>query len=267
MKKKRIVPLVLFRSGYVVQSHNFGKHRKLGLLDGTLKRLEEWGADEIVVLNISDTELASSEDGRSDLASDFQFDFVSALEANAKLCSIPLTIGGGIRDFEYAAQLFNAGADKLLVNSLYHLDKSVVSNLIDSFGSQAVVLGVDFKVSNNGYEVWFNRGKELSTMSLSQLVKDAESLGVGEIFLNSIDRDGMKTGLDLDVLNYFSNPMVPVIICGGVGNEEQLCEGLAVKGVDGVAAANYFQHIENSLPLARKSALEKGMLVRRVFPE
>lgn len=265
MKKKRIIPLVLFRDGYVVQTRNFRNHRRLGLLGPTLTRLEEWGADEIILVNISSKgEDAHYEVGRTDIADEFQFDFYSAVKLHAGRSSVPLTVGGGILEFSHAARYFEIGADKVLINTGFHADNNLVRNLANEFGNQAVVLGVDYSEINGKREVFAYLGKESTGKSVSEVTRGAADSGVGEFFLNSIDRDGTKQGLDLEVVNELSELHTPLILCGGVGEASHISEALGVDRVDGVAAANFFQHIENSVQLARKSALSAGILVRQV---
>lgn len=263
MKKKRIIPLVLFRGGYVVQSRQFRNHKQLGLLGPTLTRLEEWGADEIMIVNISESKSDSDiQVGRTDIADEFAFDFAQAIKFHAGFSSVPVTVGGGIRSFNQVARLFEIGADKILINTAFHKDKHMVRRVAREFGSQAIVLGVDYAEAPGGQEVHISSGREPTGQTVSEVLDNAAEIGVGEFFLNSIDRDGMKSGLDLETVSRLGTLQVPLIICGGVGEAGHIADGLALKGVDGVSAANYFHHVENSIQLARHSALAAGILVR-----
>jgi cyclase len=265
MKKKRIIPLVLFKDGYVVQARGFSNHKRLGLLGPTLTRLEEWGADEIIIANISSSGNGVAPTiGRTDLADEFQFDFFEAVRRYASLSSVPLTVGGGVRVVAEAERLFEIGADKVLINTGFHVNKSLVFDLSKNFGSQAIVLGVDYLEKLGAREVYIDRAGTPTGLNVSEVVECAESIGVGEFFLNSITRDGNKQGLDLTIMNLLVDTSTPVVLCGGVGQDSHVVEGLAALGVDGVAAANYFQHVENSVQLSRKSSLEAGIFVRRV---
>lgn len=264
MKKKRIIPVVLFKDGYVVQSRGFSDHRRLGLLGETLKRLEDWNADEIVILNISSPNSEIEIRGRTDLETHFDGNFLSSLMEHSKKCSVPLTVGGGLRSFDKASELFAVGADKVLVNSSLHISPNLIGDLVEAFGSQAVVLGVDVRRAQDVPEVWYNSANTKSNRSLFEVVRDGINRGAGELFINSIDRDGRKNGLDLEVLNFIGQPSIPVTLCGGVGNGEHIASALSYGQLDGVAAANFFHHIENALPVARLAAIKKGMLVRKV---
>ena len=265
MKKKRIIPVVLFRDGYVVQTRGFASHKRLGLLGPTLRRLEEWGADEIVVLNITPEGSPSEQSfGRTDVSDEFEFDFRRTVEKHAGISSVPLTVGGGIRDFDQAASYFAVGADKILLNTGFHINKSLGRDLAKSFGSQAVVLGVDYTNKENCREVVLASATKPTGLRVSEVLKMATNSGVGEFFLNSIDRDGKKQGLDLEVSEDIGEISAPLIVCGGVGTAMDIVDGLAADQIDGVAAANFFQHVENSVQLAREAALLEGIFVRRV---
>lgn len=265
MKKKRIIPVVLFREGYVVQTRGFANYKRLGLVGSTLRRLEEWGADEIVVINISPEGSTDHESiGRTDISDEFEFDFRRTVSKYAGLSSVPLTVGGGIRDFDQAASFFEVGADKVLLNTGFHTSRSLGQDLAKSFGSQAVVLGVDYAMNNTSREVVLGSGTMPTGQTVLEVIDRGTDAGVGEFFLNSIDRDGKKQGLDLGIAAELTDIGVPLIVCGGVGTAQDITEGLAIDQIDGVAAANYFQHVENSVQLARQAALSAGIFVRRV---
>jgi cyclase len=266
MIKKRIIPIVLFKNGYVVQTRKFQNHKNLGLLRPTLARLEEWGADEIVIVNISSTEnVNKSQEGRTDIAHEFDFDFFQSVSKHASLSSVPLTVGGGIRNFSEGARYFEIGADKVLINSGFHLNNDLVPELGRVFGTQAIVLGVDYEMNNGQREVFIDSGSSFTGENIASVVRRATEIGVGELLLNSIDRDGVKQGLDLEIIRELTDLATPVILCGGVGRATHIADGLSTDGVHGVAAANYFHHVENSVDLARQTALDRGIVVRPRF--
>lgn len=263
MKKKRIIPLVLFKDGYVVQARGFAHHKRLGLLGPTLRRLEEWGADEIIISNISMAGYGVGQSrGRTDLADDFQFDFIEAVKKHAALTSVPLTVGGGVRDVTEVERLFEIGADKVLINSGFHKNEILVSEVSKRFGRQALVLGVDYIETRADRQVFVDGSRTATGFHVAEVIRRAEAIGVGEFFLNSISRDGMKQGLDLAILTQLMGTSTPVILCGGAGQPRDFPEALSAKEVDGVAAANYFQHVENSVQLARSACIAAGIIVR-----
>jgi cyclase len=266
MIKKRVIPIVLFKNGFVVQARKFQNHKNLGLLRPTLARLEEWGADEIIIVNISPTEnVNKSQQGRTDIAHEFDFDFFQAVSKHASLSSVPLTVGGGIRTFSEGARYFEIGADKLLINTGFHMNNDLVLDLGRVFGSQAIVLGVDYAINNGQREVFIDSGSSSTGEKISSVARRATEIGVGELLLNSIDRDGVKQGLDLEVVQELIGLPTPVILCGGVGEATHIADGLSVNGVHGVAAANYFHHVENAVDLARQTALHGGISVRQHY--
>jgi cyclase len=261
MKKKRIIPLVLFRNGYVVQSRNFSNHRSLGLLDGTLERLEDWAADEVIVLNISN----STEPllGRNDLATKMESDFISALKKHSTRNSMPLTVGGGIKSVKDADVIFQSGADKIYVNTLLHQEPKTVEAIVKKYGSQAVVGGIDVRWVDQVPVSFYLNGKVEVKESIQRLIDHLIYLGAGEIMINSIDRDGMKVGFDEKILDYLPMNKLPITLCGGAGNPGHFVEPLKNIKIDGLVAGNYFQHVENSVPLVRDHLMKIGLPVRK----
>ena len=262
MKKKRIIPLVLFRNGYVVQSRNFSNHRSLGLLDGTLERLEDWAADEVIVLNISNSIEPSI--GRSDLATKIEVDFISTLKKHSRQNSMPLTVGGGIKSIRDSDVIFQSGADKIYLNTLVNQDPNTVVRMVEKYGSQAIVGGIDIRWVDDSPIAYYLNGGIAIKSDFKQLIDHYISLGVGEIMINSIDRDGIKNGFDENILDFLPTLAIPIILCGGAGNPSHFVEPLRSIKIDGVVAGNYFQHVENSVPLVRDHLLKIGLPVRKV---
>lgn len=172
---------------------------------------------------------------------------------------IPLTAGGGIRTMQDAELLFNNGADKILVNSILIENSYLVKDLIQKYGSQSLVASIDYRTIDGKQVVFTNYGSREVEMSLEQYIIYLESLDVGEIYLNSIDKDGTGFGYDLEIINQLTeNISKPLIIAGGAGNEKHLLEGLQIPGVSAVATANLFNFIGDGLPKARKQIIESG---------
>lgn len=261
MKKKRIVPLVLHRHGQVVQTRNFSNFRPLGLLDGTLERLEDWSADEVVLIDISEER---NYKGRLDLSTKFESDFMGSLRNHSSRARMPITVGGGIDSFEKAEAFLRNGADKVLINTALQTSPEVFIEIADKFGSQSIVAGIDTYWDGEKHAVYHSRGQVRSKDSLEGLLARYDGLAVGEIFLNSIDRDGKKSGFDMNLLVSVGALRIPVTICGGAGTPGHFVEALGHPNVDGVAAANFFQHVESSIPIVRSLALNSGLPVRRV---
>jgi len=172
---------------------------------------------------------------------------------------IPVAAGGGIRTIEDAELLFNKGADKVILNSPLHDDPELVRNIISKYGSQSLVACVDYKILNDKPVVFIHDGSDPIEIPLHTYLSKVEKLGVGEILLNSIDKDGTGFGYDLSTIMENSKSIsVPLIIMGGAGNESHLQEGLQLEGVSAVATANLFNFIGNGLPNARGYMLANG---------
>ncbi len=172
---------------------------------------------------------------------------------------IPLTAGGGIRTMLDAELLFKNGADKILVNSILVKDPGLVKDLVQRYGSQSLVASIDYRNIEGKHIIFTNDGSREIEMSLEQYIIYLESLDIGEIYLNSIDKDGTGFGYDFEMINQLSeNISKPLIIAGGAGNEKHLLEGLQIPGVSAVATANLFNFMGDGLPKARKKIIEGG---------
>jgi cyclase len=169
---------------------------------------------------------------------------------------IPITAGGGIASLDDAKLLFDSGADKIIVNSLVHCNPAMLESLASKYGSQSVVVSVDFKNEGGKSVVYIRNGTERLDCSLEEHLLKAQKCGAGEIYLNSIDRDGTGFGYDIESINCLNSVIrVPLIIAGGAGNQKHLIEGLSLDNVDAVATANLFNFVGNGLPKARTEIL------------
>ncbi len=234
MLKKRLIAVIILRDGRVVQSVRF-KHTNV-IHDDPLYAIEcfnQWAVDEIIVLNVSKSQ-------------ESKLPFLKIVERISEKCFSPLSIGGWITDDVYARNLLNIGADKIVVNTLFHSNPNAVRAIAEKFGRQCLVASIDFKNEHGKKNVWVDRGNKKLIFDPLSWAKKCESLGAGEIFLNSIDRDGFRMGYDLDeVKNLSTNLKVPIIAFGGVSNWTHLSDGLK-SGADAVAAANIFHYTEHS---------------------
>ena len=153
---------------------------------------------------------------------------------------IPIAAGGGIRDIEHARKLLHSGADKIVINSLAAINSKLINEIASEFGRQSIVLSVDVMRSKNDYTVWTENGSKVQTYSLTEYIENLNNLPIGELYLNSIDRDGTGQGYDSE------------------GKYEHLAEGLNNNKVDAVATAHLFNFVGDGLEVARNSLLEKG---------
>ena len=203
--------------------------------------------DEIIVLNASRKEENKSEFAKT----------VTRLVENVFL---PVSAGGRIKNIEDAALLFKSGADKIVLNSLLHESRIAVIDLINLYGSQSVIASIDCKLNENGgYEIYTNNGSKKINKMVDDYIIYLQDIGVGEIYLNSIDKDGTGFGYDLNLVNQIDSiTQLPLIIAGGAGNENHLAEGLNIQNVSAVATANLFNFVGDGLPKARKFLLNSG---------
>jgi cyclase len=183
------------------------------------------------------------------------FEFSKTLEKIVEDVFIPISAGGGIRSIEDAELLFNSGADKIVINTILVEDNDLVTRLVKKFGSQSIVASVDYRSDG----VYINNGTVKIDKNLKEYLEDIELLGVGEIYLNSIDKDGTGFGYDLSTIeNIIMRIKSPLIIAGGAGNEMHLAQGLNMDYVNAVATANLFNFIGDSLKKSRESLLRSG---------
>jgi cyclase len=261
MKKNRIIPVVLFRNGYVVQSTGFQRYKNIGNPLLTINRLSEWGADEVCFLDISENR--HWEESREDLREKVGTTFLEVLREASLFAYMPLTCGGGVRTFKDFEQRIESGADKIAINSLLFTNSNLITKFASEYGKQCLIGSVDVKKIRDRYIVYVESGKISTECEVTEWVRKIEDLGVGEILLNSIDRDGSGSGYDLELLELVClNTTVPVIALGGVKKAKDLAEGLIKTKVDAVAAANYFQHRELSVYHSHKELYELGLNVR-----
>lgn len=251
MLKKRLVACLLIRDGLIVQSIGFKRYLPIGHPKFPIEFVVKWNVDEIVLLDMS----ATSENRVLNL---------ELLTLLSRFCFIPLTVGGGIRTVDDARQIIRAGADKVTVNAHAVARPQLISDIADVFGSQCVVVSLDCRREANGhYQVYTHSGTKPTGLTPKVWAKQVETLGAGEIFLNSIDRDGSKKGYDIELIQCISNAVtIPVIACGGVGNYNHFSPGVIEGGASAVAAANIFHYIEHSTIVAKAHLLRDGVDVR-----
>jgi imidazole glycerol-phosphate synthase subunit HisF len=261
MKKKRLIPVLLLRNGWLVQSKGFKEYKNLGNPIYAVKRLSQWAADELIYLDISQDD--NYDLRRDDLNTPNRHTILEILKDVSKLTFMPITVGGKIRNLSDVEVRLANGADKIAINTRALEDPKFITEIAHQFGSQCVVVSIDAKKIGSKYMVMRNGGKESTEMEASEWAKKIEAAGAGEIFINSVDRDGAKTGFDIKLLQAVANAVrIPVIACGGAGEWKHFAEALEETNVDAVAAANLFQHIDQSVYLAKKYLYEHKFQVR-----
>ena len=250
MVKNRLIAVVIIRDNQVVQSVKF-KHTNVIHYDAihAIETFNQWSVDEIVLLNVSPSS------GTKD-------DFLELVGRVSKSCFVPLSVGGWIDDFEYGCSLVRNGADKLVLNTACHSNQDLVKNLIEHFGSQCVVASIDFDYVDEKPTVLIDRGTRDIGVSPNLWAETLENMGVGEVFLNCVSRDGARKGYDLDMVEKVSsNISIPLIAFGGVLRWKHLLDGLNV-GASAVAAANIFHYTEHAAKRAKEYLYDEGVNIR-----
>jgi len=247
---KRIIPCLDVTNGRVVKGVNFVGLRDAGDPIEISRRYDDQGADELTFLDIT----ASSDD--RDL-------ILHIIEEVAAQVFIPLTVGGGVRKVEDVRRLLNAGADKVSINTSAVQDPQLVQLASSRYGSQCIVVAIDAKRSENGWEVFTHGGRRATGLDAIEWARKMQSLGAGEILLTSMDRDGTRNGFDLALTCAVSDAVdVPVIASGGVGNLHHLVEGILDGHADAVLAASIFHYGEHTVRQAKEYMAQHGIEVR-----
>ncbi|MEJ2142741.1 MAG: imidazole glycerol phosphate synthase subunit HisF [Gammaproteobacteria bacterium] len=252
---KRIIPCLDVDNGRVVKGVQFVDIRDAGDPVEVARRYDEQGADEITFLDIT----ASSDDRET---------IVHVVEEVASQVFIPLTVGGGIRTVEDIRRMLNAGADKVGINTAAVFNPEFVKQAAEKFGSQCIVVAIDAKkVSKEGqpskWEIFTHGGRKPTGIDAVEWARKMVDYGAGEILLTSMDRDGTKSGFDLELTRAISEAVnVPVIASGGVGELRHLVEGVTEGKADAVLAASIFHFGEHTVEEAKRVMAAAGIEVR-----
>lgn len=252
---KRIIPCLDVDNGRVVKGVNFVDIRDAGDPVEIAARYNREGADEITFLDIT-----ASSDNRETL--------VHVVEAVASQVFIPLTVGGGIRKLDDVRRMLNAGADKVGINTAAITHPELVREATDYFGSQCIVVAIDAKrVHEPGqplrWEVFTHGGRKRTGIDAVAWAEKMAAYGAGELLVTSMDRDGTKSGFDLDLMATINQRVsVPLIASGGVGNLQDLADGVLKGGADAVLAASIFHFGEYTVGEAKAFMAAQGIEMR-----
>lgn len=252
MLTKRIIPCLDIKNGRTVKGINFVGLRDAGDPVELAQRYTNEGADELVFLDITATK-----EKRKTL--------VALVRDIAKHINIPFTVGGGIKTVNEIEDILKAGADKVSLNSAIVRNPELIMLAADEFGSQAVVAAVDAKRVGDHWEVFVKGGSEPTGLDAIEWIKKTESLGAGEILLTSMDRDGTKSGFDLELLQKVNEQVtIPVIASGGAGTIQHCCDAVEIGNADAVLAASIFHFREIEISELKKRMDEQKIPVRLI---
>jgi len=248
---KRIIPCLDIAQGRVVKGVNFVNLRDAGDPVEVARRYDEQGADELTFLDIQ-----ASVETRPLL-----YDMI---EAVADQVFIPLTVGGGVSHVDDIRALLNAGADKISINTAAVRTPELVSEAAGRYGSQCIVVAIDVRRSGpERWEVYTHGGRTQTGLDAVGWARQVTTLGAGEILLTSMDRDGAKTGFDIELTRAVVDAVdVPVIASGGVGTLQDLVDGVVLGGADAVLAASIFHYGEFTIGQAKVALAAAGIEVR-----
>ena len=250
MLKVRIIPCLDVKDGRVVKGINF-----LDLVDAgdPVKQASYYsqnGADEICFLDIS----ASLEKRNT---------MLNIVRKTAEEVFIPLTVGGGISSIHNIRSLLKAGADKVSINSAAIINQKIVQESSDHFGSQCIVVAVDVKKIENDWIVFSHGGTINTNINGLKWLEKVQELGAGEILLTSMDKDGTKSGFDLELLKKATDILdIPLIASGGVGNLQHFVDGVTIGGANALLAASVFHFAEFSILEVKKYLRKENIEVR-----
>jgi len=250
MLTKRIIPCLDIKNGRTVKGVNFEGLRDAGDPIELAERYSSEGADELVFLDISATQ-----EKRKTL--------VPLVREIARHINIPFTVGGGIKTVEEIEALLHAGADKVSLNSSIVKDPELITRAADRFGSQCVVAAVDAKRTDSSWSVFVKGGTEDTGIDAIEWMEEVTRRGAGEILLTSMDRDGTKSGFDLELLSEINRRVsIPVIASGGAGTIQHCIDAVNEGNADAVLAASIFHFQEIEIKKLKKVMAEAEIPVR-----
>jgi cyclase len=252
MLTKRIIACLDVTAGRVVKGVQFEQLRDAGDPAELAAAHSRAGADEVVLLDISDTR-----ENRATLA--------DTVRRTAQQLFVPFTVGGGIRSLEDAITVFEAGADKVSINSAALADPSLITRIAERYGSQAVIVAIDAKRINGGprFEAYVRGGRTPTGRDAVAWAQEAEDRGAGEILLTSMDRDGTCAGFDCDLTRACSEALhIPVIASGGGGDAQSFAEVFHQGKADAALAASIFHFGLHKLGDLKQQLQSAGIPVR-----
>jgi len=250
MLAKRIIPCLDVKAGRVVKGVRFVELKDAGDPVEAARAYDADGADELCFLDIT----ASHEERKI---------LLDVVGRTAEQVFMPLTVGGGIRTIDDIRDLLKAGADKVSINTAAVQHPEFVKQAAERFGTQCIVVAIDAKRAEDGWEVFTHGGRNATGIDVIDWARTMESYGAGEILLTSMDRDGSKAGYDLALTRAVSEAVgLPVIASGGAGNLQHLYEGFTEGKADAVLAASIFHYREYTIGQAKQYLQARGIAMR-----
>lgn len=261
MLKIRLIPVLYIKNGLIVRSETFSYHQNIGNIINEAQRYNDWDVDELIYIDISREKTYDLRRNDHKIGSYCSIDEV--IRRISTVCFMPLSFGGGIRTLEDIDLRIRNGADKVVLNTGAFDNPTLISGAARKYGSQCVVISIDYKVIQDTPIVFTNFGQKNTSVNLFEWIRICEGAGAGEVFINSIERDGKAEGYDIvTIREACMRASVPVIACGGAGASQDFLELARATSVSGMAAGNLFHFTERSYPKAKTFLREQAIHVR-----
>jgi imidazole glycerol-phosphate synthase subunit HisF len=251
MRKVRLIPRLDIKGSNLIKGVQLEGLRVIGDPNTHALHYYENGADELLYMDS-----VASLYGRNNLK-----ELISKAVQNV---FIPITVGGGIRSIENAYEIFKSGADKIAVNTAAVKEPLLLERLVKEFGSQSIVISIEAKnINNNKWEVYTECGREKTGLDVFEWAKKCVDLGVGEILITSINKEGTRKGFEIDLIQKLTDSInIPIIASGGMGKIEHLFELIEKGNIDAVCMADILHYKRSSIKEIRNECLKKGFCLR-----
>ncbi len=252
MKKSfRVLAKIDVKSSYLIKGVNFEGMRKIGNAKKFAKKYFFDGADELIINDVN-----ASLFGRSTA--------LNFLKSCCKDIFIPVTLAGGLKNIDDVKKALQSGADKVAINTAAVKNKSIIKDIAQVFGSQALIISINAKkISNNKWEVFIDKGREETGLNVFEWAKFIETSGAGEIHVNSIDNDGTFKGLDYELAKKISKIIrLPLVIGGGLGNIEHIDSLLKIKNIEGLSVSSALHYKKLTINHIKRQIRKNNFNVR-----
>lgn len=252
MLKKRIVPTLLLKNQRLVKGKNFENYRDVGDPMSVIKIYSNQYSDELILINIGDNE------------EDFKF-LLKTLEKSSEKCFIPITAGGGIDSLDKVSELIKHGADRVLITSAIFESPEFILKASEKFGKQSIIGGIDILENKDKFFLVYGKKRKIINYKIEEYINKLDQLGVGEILVNFVKRDGEMKGTNIELLKYICNlTSSPVIVLGGIGNFVDIEKIFKKTGCDAIACASIFHFADNN-PIRVRSYLKNHSIDQRII--
>lgn len=252
MRNIRLIARLDIKAPNLVKGIQLEGLRKLGDPNIFAKKYYQEGIDEIYFEDI----VASLYERNS---------LVEIIKRTTENVFVPITVGGGLRDIDDISSALRSGADKVSINTAAIKNPEIIKKAAKRFGSQSIVLSIQAKKNTNGWEAYFDNGREHSGIDVVDWASRGEELGAGELLVTSVDKEGMAKGFDNELIQKISsNVSIPVIASGGMGKLEHLSDVVKLGGADAVAMAHVLHYDIIPLNEIRDYASREGISVRNI---